>query len=67
MKAVIKVSNIRSQNDVVNIRMALGNAEGVIACQIKREEGEVEVVYDSYFINEDNIYDILEDIGYTII
>ena len=67
MKAVIKVSNIRSQNDVGNIRMALGNAEGVVACQIKRDVGEVEVVYDSYFINVEDIYGILEDIGYTIV
>lgn len=67
MKAVIKVSNIRSQGDVGNIRMALGNAEGVVACQIKRESGEIEVVYDSYFINIEDIYNILEDCGFTIV
>ncbi|QGU93829.1 ferredoxin [Clostridium bovifaecis] len=67
MKAVIKVSNLRSQSDVGNIRTALSNEEGVIACHIKREKGEVDVVYDTYFINLEKIQDLLDDMGYTVI
>lgn len=67
MKAVIKVSNLRSQSDVGNIRTALSNEEGIIACQIKREKGEVDVVYDTYFINLEKIQDLLDDMGYTVI
>lgn len=65
MKALIKISNIRSESDVNKIRTALGAEEGVVACHIKSEKGEVEIVYDSYFINEDKIHDLLEDMGYT--
>lgn len=65
MKSLIKISNIRSENDVNKIRTALGSKEGVVACHIKVEKGEVEVVYDNYFINEEKMYDLLEDMGYT--
>jgi len=65
MKALIKISNIRSENDVNRIRTALGAKEGVVACHIKVEKGEVEVVYDRYFINEEKMNDLLEDMGYT--
>lgn len=67
MKSIIKVSNMRSAKDVGNIRMALGNLEGVMACQIKKDKGEIDIVYDKYFINIDEIYDLLEDMGYTIV
>lgn len=67
MKTVIKVSNIRSQQDVTNIRSALSDKEGIIACYIKKDNGEVEVVYDKYFINIEVINGLLEDMGYTII
>lgn len=67
MKALIQVSNIRSQSDVSKIRAALGNKEGIIACHIKEDNGQIEIVYDSYFTNEGEIYDLLEDMGYTVI
>ncbi|KEI06748.1 ferredoxin [Clostridium botulinum] len=67
MKAVINVSNIRSQKDVASITRALGSKEGIIACYIKKEIGKVDIVYDDYFINIDEIKELLEDKGYTII
>ncbi|MCY6370264.1 heavy-metal-associated domain-containing protein [Clostridium ganghwense] len=67
MKSLIKVSNMRTAKDVGKIRTALGNLEGIVACQIKKEKGEVDIVYDNYFISIDKIYDLLEDMGYTAI
>lgn len=67
MKTVIKVSNIRSQKDVANIRSELSDKEGIMACYIKKENGEIEVVYDKYFIDIQVMNGVLEDMGYTII
>ncbi|KYH29693.1 MULTISPECIES: heavy-metal-associated domain-containing protein [Clostridium] len=67
MKAIIKVSNLRSQSDVGTIRTALSNEEGIIACHIKKEKGEVDIVYDSYFITLEKIQDLLDDMGYNVI
>lgn len=66
MRAVMNVSNIRSQKDVASITKALGNKEGIIACYIKKENGKVDIVYDDYFIDLDKIKELLEDMGYTI-
>ncbi|MCY6960224.1 heavy-metal-associated domain-containing protein [Clostridium brassicae] len=67
MKSLVKVSNIRSSKDVNKIRSALSKAQGIIACQIKLEKGEVDVVYDNYFVGIEDIYEILEDMGYTVL
>ncbi|MCM8709652.1 heavy-metal-associated domain-containing protein [Clostridium sp. SYSU_GA19001] len=67
MKSVIKVANMRTLSDVNKIREAISNNEGVIACQISKEKQEVSIVYDTYFLKEDDIIQCLEDLGYTII
>lgn len=66
MKVIIMVSNIRSQTDINKIRETLSNEEGIIACYIKKDKGEVDVVYDDYFITKEEIEDTIEDMGYTI-
>ncbi|KAJ49948.1 copper chaperone CopZ [Clostridium tetanomorphum] len=67
MKSVIKICNMRSGADITNIRKAIANNEGVIACQISPEKGEVSVVYDEYFVTLDHIIESIEDLGYTIL
>jgi copper chaperone CopZ len=65
MKSVIKIANMRSLADVNNIREAISSNEGIIACQISKEKQEVNVIYDSYFLSEDDLIQCLEDLGYT--
>lgn len=67
MKSTFKIANLRSLSDINNIREAISNNEGVIACQINKEKSEVNVVYDSYFLNKDKLIQSLEDLGYTIL
>lgn len=67
MKSTIRIANLRSLADINNIREAISNNEGVIACQINKEKSEVNVVYDSYFLSEDKLIQSLEDLGYTIL
>ena len=67
MREVINVSNIRSQKDVASITKCLGKKEGIIACYVKKENGKVDVVYDNYFISLDEIRELIEDMGYTIV
>ena len=67
MKSVLKVCGMRTLQDVNNIRNAISNKEGIIACQITSEKGEVSVVYDNFFISEEDIIVSIEDSGYTVI
>lgn len=67
MKSVIKVCNMKSMNDISRVRKAISNNEGVIACQINSDKGEINVVYDEYFISLDEIMESIEDLGYTIL
>ncbi|SKA88739.1 Copper chaperone CopZ [Clostridium sp. USBA 49] len=67
MKSVIKIANMRTLTDVNIIREAISKNEGVVACQICKEKQEVNVVYDDYFLTQDDIIQCLEDLGYTII
>jgi copper chaperone len=67
MKSTIKIANLRSSSDINIIREAISDNEGVIACQINKEKSEVNVVYDSNFLNEDKLVQSLEDLGYTIL
>lgn len=67
MKCTIKVCNLRTMKDVSNVREAVAFNEGVVACQIEKEKGEVYVVYDNYFVSEEKIVQTIEDKGYTVI
>ncbi|WP_446898231.1 heavy-metal-associated domain-containing protein [Clostridium sp. LBM24168] len=66
MKSIFKVSNMHTTEDVNNIRSAIANNQGVIACQINIEKGEVSIVYDDYFINDNVLIQSLEDLGYAV-
>lgn len=67
MKSTLKVCNIYSMNDVNRIRQAISYNQGIIACQINIEKGQISIVYDDYFITIDCIEQSLEDLGYTVI
>jgi copper chaperone len=67
MKSVLRIANMRTLADVNNIREAISNNEGIIACQINKEKQEVNVIYDGYFLSEDDLIQCLEDIGYTTV
>ena len=67
MKSVLKVCNMNTSDDVNKIRKAISSNEGVVACQINKEKREVNIVYDDYFVTDDNLIQSLEDLGYTVI
>lgn len=67
MKSTIKVCSMNSIEDVNNIRKAVSSNEGVVACEVNKEKGEVSVVYDDYFVDLDKIIESIEDLGYTVI
>lgn len=67
MKSVLKVCNMNTVEDINRIRKAISNNEGVVACQINREKGEVSVIYDDYFVNNDSLIQSLEDLGYAVL
>jgi len=67
MKSVLKVCSIQTNDDVSNIRTAISNNLGVIACEINTEKGEVSVVYDDFFVRPEKLIQSLEDCGYTVL
>ncbi|VYU13959.1 ferredoxin [Clostridium tertium] len=66
MKAVLKISNLNTNEDVINVREVVGNNEGVIACEISLSKKEVNIVYDDKVLNIDNIIAEVEELGYSI-
>lgn len=67
MVQVLRVCNINSHKDVTNIRNAISNNEGVLACQIDKVTGKVEIAYDKKFANIEKIIESIEEYGYTVI
>jgi len=67
MKSVLKVCSMQTAEDVNNIRTAISNNLGVIACEINRDKGEVCVVYDDFFVRPEKLIQSIEDSGYTVL
>ncbi len=67
MKSAFKISNLQTSEDVSNIRNAISKMEGIIAVQVNKDKKEVNVVYDDYFINAEEIILSIEDSGYTVL
>ena len=67
MKSVLKVCSMQTNDDVSNIRTAISNNLGVIACEINTEKGEVSVVYDDFFVRPEKLIQSLEDSGYSVL
>ncbi|MHC1685990.1 MAG: heavy-metal-associated domain-containing protein [Clostridiaceae bacterium] len=67
MKAVLRICDMNTPKDISNVRKAIAATEGVMACQISKDSGEVTVVFDDFFVTIDNIIESIEDHGYTVI
>ncbi|NMM61639.1 heavy-metal-associated domain-containing protein [Clostridium sp. P21] len=68
MKSVLKVHNMNTAEDVNMIRAAVSSNEGVVACQINKDKGEINIVYDDYFVTNDRLVQSIEDLGvYSIL
>ena len=67
MKSLLKVRNINSTQDVIQVRTCISQHEGVVACEINKEKGEVSIVYDNYFVKEEDFISSIEELGYTVI
>ncbi|CAB1254412.1 heavy-metal-associated domain-containing protein [Clostridium sp. MT-14] len=67
MKSVLKISDMRTAEDVNKIRYCISNNEGIIAFEINKEKSEVSIVYDNYFVTKDKIIQCLEDMGYMVL
>lgn len=67
MKAVLKVCNMNTPKDISNVRKAIAATEGVMACQISKDSGEVTIVFDNFFVSIEDIMGNIENYGYTII
>ncbi|MGK0467618.1 heavy-metal-associated domain-containing protein [Clostridium sp.] len=67
MKAVIKIFNMSTSEDISNVNFAISNNQGVIACGINSESKEIEIIYDDYFVSLENLIESIEDAGYTVI
>jgi Heavy-metal-associated domain. len=67
MKSILKLSKINGYNDVVSLREAVADNEGVIACQVSLEKNEISIVYDDYFLNEEDLIQSIEEAGFTVI
>ncbi|MGL5354786.1 MAG: heavy-metal-associated domain-containing protein [Clostridium sp.] len=66
MKSLIKVFNIKTNEDINNIREAVASNEGVIACEININKQEVSVVYDDRSLNLEEIINSIETKGYSV-
>ncbi|MFR5265750.1 ferredoxin [Clostridium sp.] len=67
MKSSIKVINLNNKKVISNIRSALANKNGIIACEIKATQGTIDVIYDEHYIKEEEILDTIENLGYSTI
>lgn len=67
MKSTLKVCNMRTLDDVSVVRNAIANNEGVIACQVNKEKGDVDIVYDGELLNIEIIIEAIEELGFTVI
>ncbi len=66
MKSVLKICNMNTADDINKIRKALSDNQGVVACQINKDKGEVSIVYDDYFVSNDHLIQSIEDLGYAV-
>jgi hypothetical protein len=58
---------MKTLRDVSIVRDTIARNEGVVACQLNKEKGEVEIVYDSSLLELDIIIEDLEELGFTVI
>lgn len=67
MKSLLKVRNIKTSEDVAKIKSAIANHQGVVACEINKVKGEISIVYDNYFVNEEDFISSVEELGFAVL
>lgn len=67
MKALVRIYNLTTHDDIINIRNVVSNYEGILACEINLNKKEVNIVYDSLSVSIDEIMTSIENAGYMII
>ena len=67
MKAVVSISNLNTNEDVISIKDVIAHSEGTIACEVNVNKKEVSVVYDDNTISLDAIITAIEELGYSVI
>ena len=67
MKALLRIYNLTTHDDIINIRNVVSNYEGILACEININKKEVNIVYDSLSVSIDKIMTSIENAGYMVI
>lgn len=67
MKAVLKVAGIKNSTDVRKVQGAISSCQGVVASEVSLDKKEVTIIYNDNYINLENIIDMIENYGYTVI
>lgn len=66
MKAVLEISNLNTNEDVISVKDVIACNEGVIACEVSLSKKEVNVVYDDKAVALEKIVASVEELGYSI-
>lgn len=66
MNISLKVANMDTNLDVSNIKEAMGGNDGVVACEILQDKGEIQIVYDEQLVTVEEIISSIEDKGYSV-
>ncbi|MBS4958224.1 MAG: heavy-metal-associated domain-containing protein [Clostridium sp.] len=67
MKALLRIYNLTTHDDIINIRNVVTNYEGILACEINLNRKEVNVVYDGLSVSIDELMISIENAGYMVI
>ena len=67
MKALVRIYNLTTHDDIINIRNVVSNYEGILACEINLNKREVNIVYDSLSVAIYEIIASIENAGYMVI
>ena len=67
MKALVRIYNLTTHDDIINIRNVVSNYEGILACEINLNKKEINIVYDSLSVSIDEIITSIENSGYMVV
>ena len=67
MKSLVRIYNLTTHDDIINIRNVVSNYEGILACEINLNKKEVNLVYDSLSVAIYEIIASIENAGYMVI
>lgn len=67
MKAVLTISNLNTNEDIISVKEVIAKNEGVIACEVNLSKKEVNIVYDDKTVALDGIITSIEESGYSVI